>query len=219
MNIILLDSSDWERAEANGVSRDEIRDCITDAAEEVAEILQLPEHLNITVRPHEGMNIIPETGEGGYTVDTELVSLSFDPGVPYGKETLMKSLRETVFHELNHVHRWMESKYDSHMLNSVVFEGLATTFADDYAGAESLWGKYDGEPVEEWLKELGTKTNAEYSAYFYRHPDGRRWMGYKVGSWLVREAMKDSGKTVVELTRMQWRELIELAGKTSLIAQ
>lgn len=217
MNIILLDSSDWERAEANGVSREEIRECITNATEEVAKILELPEHLNITIRPQEGMNIIPETGEGGYTVDTELVLLTFDADVPYGKELLMKSLRERVFHELNHVYRWMDLKIDRHMLNSVVFEGLATAFEDEYAGAEPLWGKYDGEPVEEWLKELSTKTNTEYDAYFFRHADGRRWMGYKVGTWLVREAMKNSGKTVIELTRMQWRELIELAEKTSLI--
>lgn len=217
MNIVLLDSSGWSTAEANGVTKQDIERAITDASAEVGHILELPEHLNITVRPHEWLNIVPETGDGGYTVDTELVNVTFDPSIPHGKDVLVKALRETVFHELNHVYRWMESKYDAAILNSAVFEGLAVVFTNDYAKTSSLIGRYEDESVEEWFKELSTKTNAEFSEYFFRHPDGRRWIGYKVGTWLVHEAMKNSGKNVIELTRMPWRELVELAGKTNLI--
>jgi len=218
MNIILLDSSDWERAEANGAGRDEIRECITGATTEVAKILELPEHLNIMIRPHEWLYIINETGIGGQSIDKELVSFTFHPDLSYGKEALMKSLRGLVFHEMNHVYRWMDVGLDAHMLHDAVAEGLATVFADDYAGADSPWGKYEGEPTEDWLKELATKTYVDFNEYFELHTDGRRWIGYKVGTWLVREAMKNSGKTVIELSRMDWRGLVELAGRANLIS-
>lgn len=218
MKIIALESSEWEEAGDHGVSRDEITTVLTAVGEEVGKILELPEHLNITVRPNShSYHLIPQTGDGARTVDTELVEYVFDPKLPYGKEALLRTLRESIFHELNHVYRWMESEYDGHILNSAVFEGSATVFETDYAGASPLWGKYDGEPMDDWLKELATKSSRDYSDYFFDHPDGRKWIGYKVGTWLVREAMKNSGKGVVDLTRTPWREMVELAGKGSLI--
>lgn len=219
MNIILLDSSDWAQVRTNGLGRDEIKTHITHATEEVAKLIELPEHLNVIIRPHNWLNIIPETGDGGQTIDTELVSVTFDPNVPYGKALLLKSLRESVFHELNHVYRWMTSDFDEHILNSAVFEGLATVFETDYAGAAPPWSQYEDEPVEDWLHELATKTNADYNDYFFVHPDGRKWIGYKVGTWLVREATKNSGKNVIELSRTSWREIINIADKNDLIGE
>ncbi len=99
----------------------ELRAYVKKVADAAGKILELPPHLNITIRPHDWLNIIPETGEGGQTIDTELISLTFNPKLPYGKDALLKSLRETVFHELNHVYRWMTTDFDEHIMNSVVF--------------------------------------------------------------------------------------------------
>lgn len=210
--IISLESSEWQEAESHGASRGVLHAAVASAMGEVSDISALPDHLSVTIRPS-SYGIIPETGANGYTVDTELIMLTFDPKVPHGLENLKKALRETTFHELNHVHRWMGIAYDDHILNSVVFEGLATVFEMEYARATPLYGAYQGEPVEEWLAELAGKTHADYEQYFFDHPDGRRWIGYKVGTWLVREAMRRSGKGVVELTRMAWRDIIKAAGK------
>lgn len=45
----------------------------------------------------------------------------------------------------------------------------------------------------------------------FRHPDGRRWIAYKVGTYLVDRAVRASGKTPAELVVTSTRELVELA--------
>jgi len=46
---------------------------------------------------------------------------------------------------------------------------------------------------------------------FFDNPDGRRWVGYKTGTWIVDKAMQKSGKSVVELTVLPVDEIIALS--------
>ncbi|HBZ38760.1 MAG TPA: hypothetical protein DEO59_09890 [Balneola sp.] len=44
------------------------------------------------------------------------------------------------------------------------------------------------------------------------HPDGRNYIGYRAGNFLVRKAMNKSGKNILELSELMPEEIIKLAG-------
>jgi uncharacterized protein YjaZ len=45
----------------------------------------------------------------------------------------------------------------------------------------------------------------------FTHTDGRKWIGYKVGTYIIDQAMKNSGKSVIELTQMECVDILKLA--------
>jgi hypothetical protein len=45
----------------------------------------------------------------------------------------------------------------------------------------------------------------------FQHPDGRRWIAYKVGTYLVDRAIAASGKSSAELVLTPTREVLEMA--------
>ena len=91
---------------------------------------------------------------------------------------------------------------------------MATAFERDYAGSSPPWGVYPVE-VSDWAKELLARpANAEWDQSMLLHPgDGRRWLGYKVGTYLVDRAMKSSGKSSAELASTPTDDVIEMALK------
>ena len=52
------------------------------------------------------------------------------------------------------------------------------------------------EPLEHWMR---------------RHPDGRRWIGLKAGTYLVDRAMRASGQSAAELVSASTEEVLSLA--------
>jgi hypothetical protein len=44
-----------------------------------------------------------------------------------------------------------------------------------------------------------------------RHPDGRRRIGYKVGTYWVDQAMAKSGRSIADLTNMSTADVLALA--------
>tara|TARA_B110000503_G_C7134443_1_gene408220 strand:+ start:1652 stop:1798 length:147 start_codon:yes stop_codon:yes gene_type:complete len=44
------------------------------------------------------------------------------------------------------------------------------------------------------------------------HPDGRTYIGYRTGNYLIRKAMKLSGKNILELSDLMPNEIIKLTG-------
>lgn len=154
---------------------------------------------------------IPETGEGGTTLNAELIILKFDPALPYGRRDLLRHVRATMFHELNHAARFQLSIWHRGLLEHSVFEGLATVFERDRAGSRPLWGDYDAELCAQWVGEIKHLSGEQWNDYMFSHPDGRRWIGYKVGTYLVDEALRKSGKTIEELTQMSPADVMKLA--------
>ncbi|MEJ0073784.1 MAG: DUF2268 domain-containing putative Zn-dependent protease [Candidatus Saccharibacteria bacterium] len=157
--------------------------------------------------------VIPEYGTGALTHDTEFIEIHFDAAVPHGRERVLKSLYETPFHEGNHAARWNSVAYDERFIASVTFEGLATVFEREYAHYQPLYGKYeDDDTMREWFAELEQADWDERAVLFFGNPDGRRWIGYKTGAWLIDKAMKNSGKSVIELTGLPHDEIVSLTG-------
>lgn len=162
--------------------------------------------------------VIPDTGELGGAVSPGVVKWTVDPSRPGGVNKIAKTfLRHTLFHEFHHLARgyvFAGGNEVKTFMDAVLSEGLGTAFARDYSGADAPWAKYPPEAAD-WLAEVkAVKGLQKYDQWMFLHPDGRSWIGYKVGTYLVDQAMKASGKSTVELLMYSTDELIKLAEST-----
>jgi hypothetical protein len=52
----------------------------------------------------------------------------------------------------------------------------------------------------------------KFGQWMYAHPDGRAVIGYRTGAYLVKKAMKRSGKDNFEISKMSVKAIYKLAG-------
>ena len=171
----------------------------------------LPSQLRLTVQ--NGTKVIPETGETAETGLPGGIYWTVDPAHPNGVRGIVeKQLRATLFHELYHLVREPRVARDS-LIESAIGEGLATAFERDYGGGAPVpWGAYPPE-ITAWTAEfLGLPPEAPQRQWMFQHPDGRRWIGYKVGTHLADLACRQSGRTVMDLAAVPTAEVLKLAG-------
>jgi uncharacterized protein YjaZ len=159
-----------------------------------------------------GYDSMPEYGCGAFTKNSRLILITIDPGLPYGEEKQIRYVREAVFHEMSHASRFEQGLFHPEFLDRCIFEGLATVFERDKAGAEPLYGEHDTEECQAWLEEIEAEFSEELSYdYMFHHKDGRKWIGYKVGTWIVDEALKNTKKTIEQLIQLECAEIRRLA--------
>ena len=191
---------------------------VSEAAEqEVREWLpQLAVKVELVVEA--GTKVIPTTGETGRTLSgKQQVTWTVDPFRAEGVMAIASAhLRPTPIHELNHIVRTQgKSKADlwqRQLLDYVVSEGLATAFAREVSGRLPPWGEYPVN-VQSWVEELlALPLNTPHQEWMFKHPDGRRWIGYKAGTYLVDQAIAASGLPFSVLTETPTSEIIKLAG-------
>jgi len=185
---------------------------IQKACEQVSTLLSFgSRHINFFVQPREFL-LIPETQDNGHAHNSEFLEFAFNPTVDEaGLKVILDDVKATVFHEMNHAARYHIPIFHTTFLDACVMEGLATVFERDYADSTPLYGQYPQE-VDDWMQEIIDKQlDLVWNDYLFDHPDGRRWIGYKVGTRIVDRAIKKSGKTVIELTQMQCAEVLDLA--------
>lgn len=167
----------------------------------------LPERLSLVV--HFGTSVIPETGETATTVPPAEVVWTVDPA----RDVLVvvrTQLRASLFHELHHLARASSVRTRS-LMDHVVTEGMATAFERDYAKVDPPWGKPPPEAME-WARELFRQPeDASTEEWLIRHPDGRRWIGMRVGTFLVDRACKASGRSPASLVSASTEEVLRLA--------
>ncbi len=179
------------------------------AIEEVAEqavadarrvLPQLPGTILVTVRASK--DVIPETGENASNGQPNLVFWRVDASRKSGVAAVAHSqLRPSLFHELHHVVR-AASVLDSRLRDHVVREGLATAFERDFAHVAVPWGEYPPE-ISLWTDEImRLPDDAPREQWLFKHPDGRRWIGLRVGTYLADRAMRASGKSSAELVNV-----------------
>lgn len=214
MNIVFLDSKDWQKV---GESRkQEIEETIERAARSAADALGdlLGKHVNVLVHPELSTNVIPETGEGGWTHNSELVRLYFDPNFPNGYKKYLKQLASTAHHELHHAARYHSGPYDDRLIAAAINEGMATVFERDISGSRPLWSEYGpDETMNAWYKELiqADRDWSEWNKLAFDHPDGRRWIAYKTGTWIIDKALEDSQTDLYALTSSTVDDILRLA--------
>jgi uncharacterized protein YjaZ len=154
--------------------------------------------------------VIPETGETATAVPPASVYWTVD----LDRDLLSiarKELRSTLFHELHHLARDPHVHRET-LMDSVVTEGMATAFERDFGKVDPPWSIAPPE-VMEWTREiLDQPDNAPRDAWLFRHPDGRRWIGIRVGTFLVDRATKASGRSSAELVTTPTAEILASAG-------
>ncbi|ESA38931.1 hypothetical protein N836_29495 [Leptolyngbya sp. Heron Island J] len=197
----------------------EERDCIEDMIEDVEVevrkwLPQLPSRINLSIQT--GLRVIPETGETGANVGHTRIIWTVDATRPEGVVVIARShLRPTLFHELHHVMRKQgktkEMLLQRSLMDFVISEGLATVFERDMAGRAAPWGKYP-EDVTAWIDELlALPKDAPRQQWMFYHPDGRRWIGYKAGTYIVEQAMASSGLSAADLATVPTVEILNFA--------
>lgn len=208
----MLVSKHWSELDETLITKNEIAQLLEAAGREAAASLDYDaEHINIVFKPNLPY-VRKAMGVGGSTFDEEMLDMTFDPKLPFGVDKFKVYLRDSVFHEINHVvHYAFQPKTDDIMF-WVMAEGLAVVFEREVAGANHPWNEYeDDETMVGWLDELRNAVDPDSEKWYGDHPDGRQNIAYKTGAWIVDKAMKYSGLSIVKLTKMNYVEIISLA--------
>jgi hypothetical protein len=170
----------------------------------------LPTRLTLRVRT--GKKVIPELGTSAESNLPEVVYWTVDPSHKSGVRGIVKTyLRQTLFHEFHHLVRGSAVGHGRTLLDEAISEGLATVFERDFAAGAVPWGAYPAE-VARWVPEImALPPDAPRRMWMSQHPDGRRWIGYKVGTYLVDRAIDASGRSAADLTTASTDEIVRLA--------
>lgn len=207
MNVVLLESKYWQDLNP-AITKQELKGYIEQVTKDVKAVLSdVSEHINIIVLPNLS-HVTEEMKVGGSAYAPELMDLTFDPSLPLGVEKFKEYVKDTLYHELNHTVRYYyEPMSRSSELFWVVSEGLGVVFERDYGKAQHDWKKYvDDETMLAWYHKFKDADKPGFN-----RPDG--WIGwaYKTGTWLVDRAVSNSGKTVVELTKLPTTQILAYA--------
>lgn len=207
--VVFHDAGDYQFTRSE---RRTIEDLVEATVIEARQFLpSLPSDL--TVRVYPDSNVIPETGETGTVLPPTTIVWVVDPAHERGVSQVATSwLRASVLHELHHLVR-AQTDTSRSMMEEVIAEGMATVFERDVAGVAPPWAAYP-EDVEEWVDELrALPAGADIDLWVRgRHPDGRRWIGMRAGTYVVDRAMALSGKTAAELVSTTTNEVLRMAG-------
>lgn len=196
-----------------------IREVIYNSVTEVRKLLpKLPDSIKVVVENvYWDLDLV-----GGVTGRTETnspplimvqISNNYQDGVI---DSIHPGLKTAIFHELHHLSRgWaiQDNKFSYGIPNAMVNEGLAVVFTEIYTGNINEVNAYTDE-ANSWVQEiLELPLDASYSEWVMgEHPDGRTYIGYRTGNFLVRKAMTKSGKNILELSELMPEEIINLAG-------
>jgi uncharacterized protein YjaZ len=213
---IIFDENKFEFLKTDKVL---ITDIILQSEKEVRALLPtLPNKIKLTVRIIDReINFV-----GGITVRADKhtpgeISVEISNVFPGDiNATVKTSLAATIFHELHHIYRvWTikENKFPLGTPNAMVNEGLAVVFAEIKTKQIFEGNSYPKE-VNSWVKEILLRpTDANYSHKVSgENSDGRVAIGYRSGNYLVRKAMANSGKNILELSKFLPKEILVLAG-------
>jgi len=196
-----------------------IREVISNCEVEVRNLLpNLPDSIKVIVE-NVDWNLDIVSGVTGRTETNHpplvLVQISnnYQGGVI---DSVYQGIKSTIFHEFHHLSRgWaiQDNKFSYGIPNAMVNEGLAVAFTEIYTGNINEVNAYTDES-DNWVKEiLALPLDASYSDWVMgEHPDGRTYIGYRTGNYLVRQAMNNSGKSILELSELMPNEIIKLAG-------
>lgn len=157
--------------------------------------------------------VLDATGDNACTIRPDLIRWSVDPSrgvIDVCRARLIKSF----LHEAYHAARFRELASEAEAttwLDIAIGEGLATAFARDAGDAHEPWANYDPSTIASWAQELfSASVDAPGLAKWkFQHPDGREWIAFRVGTWLVDQICELRSATPAELVWVPVDELVE----------
>lgn len=174
---------------------------------------QLDPDIDILVRA--SADVIPETGVTGHSESSSSIVLKLNPEDERGVCDNAKAfIRSTYFHEAHHAVRHNIYKWGDSLAGDAIFEGLGSAFERDFVGSLAPWGDYSQIPeIEVWTRELlALDSDAPRNEYKFQHSDGRRWIMYRVGTYIIDKAMAASSKNSAELVNATVTDILAYAG-------
>ena len=193
-----------------------IEDIITRSEREVRALLPtLPSEIEVTAVIID-RNIDRVGGVTGRANAPGKVQVSFSSVYPGGiSAAAHKALAANIFHEFHHLCRgWtiQDNRFGPGIPIAAVNEGLADVFAEEYTGVFFPKSNSYPEHADEWLAELmSLPLDADYGEWMVEHPDGRDSIGYRVGRYIIHQAIANSGKNILELSKLTPAELLKMA--------
>jgi uncharacterized protein YjaZ len=184
---------------------------VADAAfREVRPLLEgLPTRLTLIVKFGK-KDVLPETGETGTAGYPGNVGLTLDPDRDV-LVTIRSFVRPCIIHELHHLARKSRVPGPISLRDRVISEGLATAFERNTAKNAPGWGEVTPE-VADWAREiLRLPETADIDPWFKPRADGRRFVGSRVGTFLVDRASRASNKSPAQLVFASTAEVLALA--------
>ncbi|MCF8878723.1 DUF2268 domain-containing protein [Hyphobacterium sp. SN044] len=140
------------------------------------------------------------------------VSVTYPDGALAAVEA---NLARNFYHELHHLARgWTieDNAFGPGIHIAAINEGLAVVFSEEMTGQADASGAVPDDP-EAWALEIrDLPLNANYWEWMFDHPDGREAIGYRTGTWLVRQAMANTGLTLLEMAERSPDEIWQMAG-------
>ena len=162
-----------------------------DTVAEVQELLPaVPDRL--VLRVDADRNVSQVTSAAATFVVPNRLYWSVDPERGKGVvATAATHMRPMLFHELHHLVRHTYVDRVS-LMDDVISEGMASAFERDYAGARYPFSEYPDD-VATWVTELlSLAPSANREPWMFHHADGRRWIGFRAGTFLVDRAVSTS---------------------------
>ena len=196
-----------------------IREVISNSEKEVRALLpKLPDSIKVIVEAVDwNLDIVSGVTGRTETNNPPLVLVQISHNYKGGViDSVYQGIKSTIFHEFHHLSRgWaiQDNKFSYGIPNAMVNEGLAVAFTEAYTGNVNEVNAYTDE-ADNWVKEiLALPLDASYSDWVMgEHPDGRTYIGYRTGNFLARRAINNSGKSILELSKLMPNEIIKLAG-------
>ena len=193
---------------------------LTDSEREVRKLLPgLPEGIEVNVEIVDwDLDVVGGVTGRAETNDPPVVMIQVSKKFPGGVEAAINGgLQSVIYHEFHHLSLgWAvrDNQFTSDIQTATVIEGLAEVFSEEFTGVSHAENQMPQEVnAEDWIEEVrALPKDADYQTWMFQHPDGRTSIGYRTGNYLIKQALSNSGKTILELSRLSPGELWALAG-------
>jgi hypothetical protein len=181
-----------------------------------ADFPALAEHVAVTIVPVDrdlsAVGHVSGRSDAPGVVLVE-ISISGDGGVD---AAIADGLDSAFVHELHHLVRgWTISgnRFGHGIAIAAANEGLAVAYAEILTGKSYPGNTPPAADVAiEWALEIrALPLRANYGEWMFAHPDGRVAVGYRTGAFIVRRAMENSSRDIVDLSTASPEEIWELA--------
>lgn len=214
MDIVVFNSKYWSEANKKGVTKEKLENVARQAIQPASKLLPpLSPYLNITLQfSDERGRMIEGRGFYAVTMSSEWVDLGIDPNLPFGKEKTLHNLHVMLMHECLHASRMytLDQPYSPEPLRAAIEEGLSVKFEQDFSGEKVPWGQFeDDKTMQKWFDEIGKlPIDSKNYEYLFDHPDGRRWIIYKTGTWIIQKILDDDKLKFNDLVKMPYQEIL-----------
>lgn len=189
---------------------------ISDYYDEVRKLLpKLPDKIQIYFGNY---GIVPESGVGGFAYASDIITISVDPGFKDKKKQL-DDIRPTIFHEAFHLYQNYTGESGSFSaIENAIYEGMATVFEREYCDVWQPYGDYretSEDNLKQWLKDLQQLSLEDfqntYREWKFYHPKlKKRWIVYKVGTWITDRVLEKHKLTILDLSTKTAADVLKI---------